>query len=125
MKGLRGVGILVAAALAAGSVAVARSAYGADQRGGSAASAQRPDRATLDLRDELVAKQMDLEAEYDKDEPDPARISALRKDIADIRARLRAAGDTYGVRSWRHGWGHGGPYRHAGWGGGCGCGGRW
>ncbi len=88
-------------------------------------AAQCADQATLDLRDELVAKQMDLEAEYDKDEPDPARITALRKEIADIRARLRAAGDWYGGRPWGHGRGGGMPYRHAGWAGHCGCGGWW
>ncbi len=122
MRRLAGVGIAAAVVLAAG-VALARDVRGPDSRG--AASAEAATRSeTLDLRDELVAKQMDLEAEYQKAEPDPARIATLRKDIVDIRARLRAVGDRYGVRTWGRGHGRGMMYGPAGWDG-CGCGHCW
>lgn len=52
---------------------------------------------TLGLRDELIAKQIDLEAEYDKASPDQARITALRKDIIDLEARVQVVADKYGT----------------------------
>ncbi len=55
---------------------------------------------TLSLRDEMEAKQLDLQAEYDKPAPDTARIAALKKDIIDIQAKIQIVADKHGVPAW-------------------------
>lgn len=119
MKRLTGV-IVVAVMMLAGGAALAQ---GTSPGAGAARKYQKE---TLSLRDELAAKQLDLEAEYDKSQPDPARIASLRKEIIDLEARIQVVADNYGVRSWGRGYGRGMMY--GSWGGsgyGWGCGGCW
>ena len=123
MKRVVGV-IAVVAVMLAGGVALAQ---GTHQHGGAGAGAMRQyQKDTLSLRDELAAKQVDLEAEYDKAQPDPARIAFLRKEIVDLEGRIQAAADNYGVRPWGRGHGRGMMYGSygSGWSHG-GCGGCW
>lgn len=124
MKRIAGVVAAVGMVLAAG-VAVAWDGYGPEYYGGAGTGAVKKfQKETLSLRDELVTKQMDLDAEYQKSDPDPARIAALRKDIVDLQAKIQVAGDKYGVRTWGRGHDRGTMYRDAGWDG-CGCGHCW
>jgi hypothetical protein len=91
MKRLMGV-VVVAAMMLAGGAALAQGT--GHQHGGSTAGAMRKyQKETLSLRDEVAAKQLDLEAEYDKSQPDQARIASLRKEIVDIEARIQAVAD--------------------------------
>ena len=121
MTRLTGVGVVAAMLLASG-VAIAQ---GTGQRGSPGATAMKKyQKETLSLRDDLAAKQVDLEAEYDKPEPDPARIASLRKEIVDLEARIQTVADNYGVRPWGSGHGRGmmrGSYGWGGWDHGC-CG---
>ena len=122
MKRLIGV-IAIAAMMLAGGAAFAQAAGG----GQSAGAMKKYQKETLSLRDELAAKQVDLDVEYDKPQPDPARIATLRKEIVDLEARIQAVADNYGVRAWGRGHGRGmmrGSYAD-GWSHGCGCDGRW
>ena len=124
MKRLVGA-VAVVAVMLAGGIALAQ---GAHQHGGAGAGAMRQyQKETLSLRDELAAKQLDLEAEYDNAQPDPARIASLRKEIVDLEARIQAVAGNYGVRPWGRGHGRGmmyGSYGSGGWSH-CGCGGCW
>jgi hypothetical protein len=83
-------------------------------------------RETLALRDELAAKRVDLEDEYDKAEPDRARVASLRKDIVDLEAKIQTVADKHGIRPWGRGHGRGmmRGWDEAGYarGSGCGCG---
>ena len=124
MKRIAGVVAAVGMVLAAG-VAVAWDGYGPEHDGGAGTGAVKKfQKETLSLRDELVTKQMDLDAEYQKAEPDPARIAALRKDIVDLQSKIQVVGDKHGVRTWGRGHDRGMMYRDAGWDG-CGCGHCW
>ncbi len=62
---------------------------------------------TLSLRDELAAKQLDLQAEYDKPVPDTARIAGLKNDILDIQAKIQIVADKYGAPAGGPGYGRG------------------
>jgi hypothetical protein len=123
MKRLIGV-IAVAVMMLAGGAALAQGT--GHQHGGSTAGAVRKyQKETLNLRDELAAKQLDLEAEYDKSQPDQTRIASLRKEIVDLEARIQVVADNYGVRPSGRGHGRGmmyGSYGSGGWSQ-CGCGG--
>lgn len=61
---------------------------------------------TFGLRDDLAAKQLDLQSEYGKPIPDTARVAALRKDIIDIQAKIQVVADKYGT-AWGAGSGQG------------------
>jgi flagellar motility protein MotE (MotC chaperone) len=117
------VGALAAAVVLTGGVALAQSGSGAGPDPGhhgaaSSASVKKFQRETLALRDELAAKRVDLEDEYDKAEPD----------IVDIEAKIQTVADKYAIRPWgrghrggmMHGWDGAGYARGSG--GGCGCG---
>jgi len=77
-------------------------------------------RETLQLRDELSARQLDLQNEYDKPAPDANRVATLQKEIVDLEARIGTASDKYGVsryggRGYGPGYGmYGGSWDHMG-----------
>lgn len=56
---------------------------------------------TLSLRDELITKRLELQNEYNKPQKDFARIAALKKEIVDIRTKIEAAADKYGIKDMR------------------------
>lgn len=107
MKKILGV-IAVAAVLLTAGVAVACDGpwmghgpgYMGQYRGDNPAGMKKFQQETLSLRDDMAGKQIDLGVEYDKAAPDAGRIAALRKDVADIEAKLQAAADRHGVRGW-------------------------
>lgn len=118
-------GVLVAfGVLFAGGVALAHGNGPDHQAGPDTAAVRKFQKETLALRDELAAKRLDLDAEYQKAEPDTARIATLRKEIVDLEAKIQVVADRNGYRSWGRGHDHGMMYRDAGWDG-CGCGHCW
>jgi hypothetical protein len=52
---------------------------------------------TLSLRDELVTKRLELRMECGKQVPDTDRITTLRQEVRDIRAKIKEAADKYEV----------------------------
>ena len=121
MKKITGV-VVAAAMMLTSGVALAQGT--GSNTGPSAGAMKKFQKETLNLRDELAAKQLDLEAEQDKAQPDPARISSLRKEIVDLEGRIQVVANNYGVRPWgrghRHGMMHDASYGSGGWGYGCG-----
>ncbi len=52
---------------------------------------------TLELRDALLAKRIELRNEYAKPVPDSKRVASLRKDIVDLQTQIRTVADKYGL----------------------------
>ncbi len=52
---------------------------------------------TLPLRDELIAKRIELMSEYKRPTPDNSRITTLRKEIIDLQAEIQSVADKTGV----------------------------
>ena len=52
---------------------------------------------TLQLRDELLTKRLELSQEYDKDVPDADRIAKLRKDMVDIETSIAKIAAKYDI----------------------------
>lgn len=110
MKKILGGLAIAAVLLTAGAASACDWCYGhgGHAGGGNSAAMKRFHKDTLSLRDDLAARQVDLAEEYDKAEPDSARIAAVRKDIVDLEAKIQTAADKHGVRPWgRGGWGRG------------------
>lgn len=51
---------------------------------------------SLNLRDEIMIKQMELQNEYSKSVPDTNRIASLKKEIIDLQVKIQAVADKYG-----------------------------
>ena len=80
---------------------------------------------TLGLRDELGSKQVELQNEYSKPNPDSRRIVTLKKEIIALEAKIQDAAVDYntpggGYIGGRTGYGMGHGYGMMG--SGCGCG---
>lgn len=67
---------------------------------------------TLPLRDELIAKNLDLQNEYAKENPDQAKVAKLQREIGDLRTKIQGAAEKQGLPAWGPGWMMGG----SGWG---------
>ncbi|MFN3396500.1 MAG: hypothetical protein ACK4Z9_06880 [Thermodesulfovibrionales bacterium] len=52
---------------------------------------------TLNLRDELHIKKLELRQEYDKEKPDLDRIAQLRKEIIDLQTRIQKIASSNGL----------------------------
>ncbi len=61
------------------------------------ASVKKFQKATLNLRDELTVKEIELRNEYAKQTPDRKRITTIRKEIVDLETKIEAAADKYGI----------------------------
>ncbi len=76
---------------------------------------------TLQLRDELLTKRLELSQEYDKETPDADRVAKLRKEIIDIETGIGKVADKYdldnGLRGRRGARGNRGGYNCQGPGG--------
>lgn len=68
--------------------------------GANAETMKKFQKETLSLRDDLMTRQIDLQAEYDKPVPDTARVATLKKDIIDIQAKIQIVADKHGVPAW-------------------------
>jgi len=80
---------------------------------------------TLPLRDELMAKGLELRNEYAKDSPDQNQITKLKTEIGELRTKIQAVAEKQGLPAWGNGPGVGrGNSRWARDGYGCGNGPR-
>ena len=114
--------LVAAAVVLVGGIAIAQVAPGPGAgRPGGAAAFRKFQQDTFALRDELAAKQADLDDEYAQAKPDEARVAALEREIVDLRAKLRATANRAGVRPWGPHNGRGMMYGWAGGPGSCGC----
>jgi zinc resistance-associated protein len=52
---------------------------------------------TLPLRDEVMAKRVEIRNEFTKEKPDQTKIATLQKDIIDLRAKIRTAAEKNGL----------------------------
>ena len=52
---------------------------------------------TLPLRDELIAKRVELQNEYAKPNPDQNRIATLQKEMIDLRAKIENSARKQGL----------------------------
>lgn len=78
---------------------------------------------TLPLRDELMAKRLELRNEYAQANPNYDRIAALQKEMIDLRTKIQATAQKNGLPAWGAGFGRGGCQgAGAGWSGGPGAG---
>lgn len=69
---------------------------------------------TLSLREEMIAKDIELQNEYNKPTPDSNRIAVLRKEIIDLETKIQEIGAKHGLSAWGpmhgfSGWGMMGP----------------
>jgi zinc resistance-associated protein len=62
---------------------------------------------TLPLRDEMMAKRLELRNEYAKESPDQGLITKLRADITGLRTQIQAAAEKNGLPAWGGGPGAG------------------
>lgn len=56
---------------------------------------------TLSLRDDLITKKLELRNEYNKPARDYERIATLKKEIVDLKTKIEAIADKYGVKDMR------------------------
>jgi zinc resistance-associated protein len=63
---------------------------------------------TLPLRDEMMAKRIEIRNEYAKEKPDQNRVAGLEKDMIDLRTKIRAAAEKQGLPAQGFGPGMGG-----------------
>jgi hypothetical protein len=52
---------------------------------------------TLPLRDEMAVKKLELRNEFNKTEPDQAKIAALQKEMIDLRTKISVAAKKNGL----------------------------
>jgi zinc resistance-associated protein len=55
---------------------------------------------TLSLREEMIAKDLELQNEYNKPTPDPKRIATLEKEAIDLQTKIQEVADKYGLSAW-------------------------
>jgi hypothetical protein len=63
---------------------------------------------TLPLRDEAMAKKLEIRNEYGKEKPDQAKVATLEKDLIDLRTKIQAAAEKQGLPAAGFGPGFGG-----------------
>lgn len=71
---------------------------------------------TLQLRDELMAKNLELRNEYAKETPDASKVTKLQNDIVSLRTEIRKAADKHDLPAWGGGRGYGFGGGMMGWG---------
>lgn len=110
--------------------------YGWSQAGPAAPPAQVDVKAfrqfqkeTLPLRDELMAKRLELRNEYAQATPNHEKIAGLEKEMIDLRTKIQTAAQKHNVAGLggpcmggKGGFGRGGWHHGSGWGKGPGCG---
>lgn len=67
--------------------------------GADVESVKKFQKETLSLRDELVAKKLELRSEYDKPAGDVKRTAEIKKEIIDLQAKIQVAAGKYGIQS--------------------------
>jgi zinc resistance-associated protein len=108
--------------------------YGAAQTQTDVNALRQFQKETLPLRDEMMAKRLEIRNEYSQAKPNLDRIATLQKEMIDLRTKIQVAAEKNGLPAWGPGSAMGrgagfGPGRgmgpDAGFGRGCGMGGGW
>ena len=71
--------------------------YGMGYQGTNPEAAQNFQNETLSLRQAIMAKQLELQNEYNKPAPNTNRIAALQKEIIDLQTKIQTVADKYGI----------------------------
>ncbi len=66
-------------------------------------SVEKFQRDTLPLRDELISKRFEIRKEFSKEKPDLDRIATLKKEIVDIKTKIRKKAEEAGLPAWKDG----------------------
>ena len=53
---------------------------------------------TLSLRDEIMTKKLELQAEYNKPAQDPNRIATIQKEVIDLKAKIHEIANKHGIK---------------------------
>ncbi|HEY3275692.1 MAG TPA: hypothetical protein VGJ94_03655 [Syntrophorhabdaceae bacterium] len=77
-------------------------AYGNGQEAGTQtpidpAALRAFQKETLPLRDEAMAKRVEIRNEFAKEKPDQTKIATLQKEMIDLRAKIRTAAQKQGL----------------------------
>jgi zinc resistance-associated protein len=129
MKKVLVAALVVTAGLLVGSMAFAAwgPGYGPGQGAQVDVQALRAfQKETLPLRDEMIAKRLEIRNEFSKEKPDQNRIATLQKEMIDLRTKIQDSAQKNGLPNWGQGrmMGRGGygPGNGPGYGGGYGHG---
>ena len=112
------IAVVVAAALASGGAVYAHMADGEWGHGPGACLAgtggnvnienfKNFQKETLGLRDELMIKRVELGNELNATNPDTARVTELKKEVADLQTKIKQSADKNGVAAGGRGQGRG------------------
>lgn len=82
-------------------------------------SVRKFQKETSTLRDELAAKYVELDREMSRQDYDPARVAAIKKDIIDLETRIQISARKHGVFTRPGGGATGGRTYRSGCGWGC------
>ena len=116
--------MLIVSLIVAATMVYAAHMHGMDQKSPPSTTTNIEDikkfqKETLSLRDELITKRFELKNEYSKSPKDYNRIASLRKEMAEIRTKIEAIADKYGIKDIRGlGYGMRGGMMHDGMGSG-------
>ena len=58
---------------------------------------------TLPLRDEMMAKRLELRNEFSKEKPDQNRVATLQKEMIDLRTKVQESAQKNGLPNWGQG----------------------
>ncbi|OGW73502.1 MAG: hypothetical protein A3J81_05400, partial [Nitrospirae bacterium RIFOXYB2_FULL_43_5] len=53
---------------------------------------------TLSLRDEIMTKNLELQAEYNKPTPDTKRIATIQKEVIDLKGKIHDIANKHGIK---------------------------
>lgn len=59
---------------------------------------------TLNLRDELVVKKLEVRKEYSKEKPNLDRVAALKKEIIDLHTKIQKSAEANGLPAYGRGY---------------------
>jgi hypothetical protein len=108
MKKVSVVAVVVAVGFLLSTVAYAVSqGYGPGSSQVDVKALRQFQKETLPLRDELATKNLELRNEYAQQNPDPAKVATLQKEIIDLRTKIQAAAEKQGLPAYGPGMGYG------------------
>lgn len=107
------IGVVAAAVLVAGVAFAQRAGYGPGPGMGfgpgscmagtdgnvNVENLKKFQKETQGLRDEMMVKRAELNNEYNKETPDAARMTELRKELIDLQAKIGKSAETYGLNA--------------------------
>jgi zinc resistance-associated protein len=106
MKKVLAAALVVAAGFLVGSMAFAARGPGYGPGPGAQVDVQALrsfQKETLPLRDEMMAKRLELRNEFSKEKPDQNRIATLQKEMIDLRTKIQESAQKNGLPNWAQG----------------------